>query len=44
VIARIEREPAWIEALARRLGGAVALRADPALPIWGGHVQSTQSR
>ncbi|HEY0269860.1 MAG TPA: ribonuclease [Sphingomonas sp.] len=39
VIARLEREPAWREALARRVGGAIGLRADPALAISAGHVE-----
>jgi ribonuclease G len=39
VIARLEGEAAWREALARRAGGAVALRADPALAISAGHVE-----
>lgn len=32
--------PAWIEQLTMRIGALVALRADPALPISGGHVQA----
>ncbi len=40
VVARIEANPYWLEALARRLGASVALRADPALAIFAGHVQS----
>ncbi|MDP9412621.1 MAG: ribonuclease, partial [Pseudomonadota bacterium] len=39
-VARIEANPDWLEALARRLGAPVALRADPALAIFAGHVQS----
>ncbi len=39
VIARLEREAAWRDALARRIGGTVALRADPALAISAGHVE-----
>ncbi|MEO6432433.1 MAG: ribonuclease [Sphingomicrobium sp.] len=38
VIEAIEAQPAWIEALARQVGGAVALRAEAALGIAGGHV------
>jgi hypothetical protein len=38
VIARLEREGAWLEVLARRTGGAATLRADTLLPISGGHV------
>jgi hypothetical protein len=40
VIARIEENPGWREALSRRLGAPVALRADPALAISAGHVHS----
>ena len=40
VIARIERHPEWIEALARRLGAPVALHAEAGLAISAGHVQS----
>jgi hypothetical protein len=43
VIARIEADAGWTEALARRIGAAVRLRADPALPISGGDVQSAHS-
>ncbi|HLY88576.1 MAG TPA: hypothetical protein VKQ27_06285, partial [Acetobacteraceae bacterium] len=39
VIARIEARPDWIEALARRIGGSIGLRADPALAISAGHVE-----
>lgn len=38
VIARIEANPDWLGALARRTGGAVALRAAPGLAISAGHV------
>jgi hypothetical protein len=31
--------PAWLDALARAVGGAVSLRADPALPISGGYAE-----
>jgi hypothetical protein len=40
VVARIEAEPGWLEALARRLGAPVGLRSDPALAISAGHVHS----
>jgi hypothetical protein len=43
VIALLERNPAWIEELARRVGAAVRLRADPRLAISAGHVQSAFS-
>ncbi len=39
VIARIEARPDWIEALARRTGGSIGLRADPALAISASHVE-----
>lgn len=39
VIERIAAEPAWRAELARRRGGAVGLRADPALSISGGHAE-----
>jgi len=38
VVARLAQETLWIEELGRRLGGAIALRADQNLPIWGGYV------
>ncbi|HEX6377052.1 MAG TPA: ribonuclease [Allosphingosinicella sp.] len=40
VIARIEANPGWTEALAARTGAAVALRPEPSLAIWAGHVHS----
>ena len=39
VIAVIERNPGWLEALARQVGGAVTLRSDPALAISAGHAE-----
>lgn len=39
VIARIEARPDWLDALQTRTGAGFALRADPALPISGGHVE-----
>jgi len=42
VITVLEAHPAWIEALARRAGGAVTLRADASLPISGGDVSATR--
>jgi hypothetical protein len=39
VVARLEAEPDWLEALRRQAGAAVVLQADPALSISGGHVQ-----
>jgi hypothetical protein len=43
VIARLEREAGWTEALARRLGGAVRLQADAQLPMFGAYVHHRQS-
>jgi hypothetical protein len=40
VIAVLETRPEWVEQLARQLGGAVGLRADPALPMSGGHAEN----
>jgi hypothetical protein len=40
VVARLEKNPDWIEALARRVGAPVALQADPSLAISAGHVHS----
>lgn len=40
VIARIGAAPSWIEALARRIGTDIALRAEPGLAISAGHVHS----
>ena len=39
VISVLERNPDWLEMLARQLGGAVTLRADPALAMSGGHAE-----
>ena len=39
VVAAIEAKPHWLEALARQTGGAVGLRADPALPMSGGYAE-----
>jgi L-threonylcarbamoyladenylate synthase len=39
VIAVLERNPAWLEALARQVGGAIGLRADPSIAITGGHAE-----
>jgi hypothetical protein len=40
VTALLEKRQDWLEALARQLGGAIGLRADPALPISGAYVES----
>lgn len=39
VAAVLERRPEWLAALARQRGGAITLRADPALAISGGHAE-----
>jgi len=39
VTAVLERQSDWLEALAAQIGGAVSLRADPALPMFGGHAE-----
>ncbi|MBV8687568.1 MAG: ribonuclease [Alphaproteobacteria bacterium] len=43
VVARLRANPAWIETLAQRVGGAVALREEPAFTTWGGHVHARLS-
>jgi Ribonuclease G/E len=43
VIERIGANPGWTEALSRRIGAAIRLRAEPGLPISGGDVQSAHS-
>ena len=40
VIARIEANPEWRDLLARRIGSAVVLQAEPGLAISAGHVHS----
>jgi hypothetical protein len=39
VVAVLERRPEWLDALARQVGGAVTLRADPMLAISAGHAE-----
>lgn len=39
VVAVLEAKPAWVEALARQIGGSVGLRSDGSLPISAGHVE-----
>ncbi|WP_309662395.1 ribonuclease [Sphingomonas sp.] len=39
VIAVLERNPAWLEALARQVGGTISLRADPSVPISAGDAE-----
>ena len=38
VIARLRAQPDWLETLARRIGGPVALREEPGFPTWRSHV------
>jgi ribonuclease G len=40
VVGILERNPAWIEALATQVGGAVTLRTDASLPIHGAYAQN----
>ena len=37
----LEAHAEWFDALARQLGGAISLRADPTLPISGGYAEAT---
>ena len=39
VIAVLDQNAAWLEALARQVGGGVSLRPDPTLPISAGHAE-----
>jgi hypothetical protein len=39
VVAAIEAKPHWLDALQRQVGGAIALRADPPLPMSGGYAE-----
>jgi hypothetical protein len=39
VIAALEGKPEWLAALSRQVGGAVGLRADPAIPMSGGYAE-----
>lgn len=39
VVAVLEGKPEWLDSLSRQVGGAVGLRADPALPISGGYAE-----
>jgi len=40
VIAVLEHHPAWLDALARQLGGNIGLRADPSLTMSGGYAEN----
>ena len=39
VVAVLEKQASWLDALARQVGGAIGLRADPALPMSGGYAE-----
>lgn len=39
IIALLEQHADWLTSLGRELGGAISLRADPALPISGGYAE-----
>jgi len=39
VVAVLEARADWLSALARQIGGAVSLHAEPSLTIWGGHAE-----
>ena len=39
VIQHLEERPAWLEALASQIGGAVSLRAEPSLTMSGGYAE-----
>ncbi len=40
VIAAFEKNPSWVDDLARQVGGAVELRADASLPMSGGYAEA----
>jgi len=40
IAAVLDAHPDWLEMLARRLGGAISLRADAALPMSGGYAEA----
>ena len=39
LIAQFEKRADWLDALARRVGGVISLRADPTLPMSGGYAE-----
>jgi len=39
IVALLQAQPSWIDALSRQIGGAVELRAEPSLPISGGYAE-----
>ncbi|HEX8262539.1 MAG TPA: ribonuclease, partial [Allosphingosinicella sp.] len=43
VTARLRAEPGWLDALARRIGGPVALREEPGFTTWRSHVHVKRS-
>lgn len=43
VVERLRSNPDWLDTLARRLGGAVALREDPRFTTWQSHVHARPS-
>jgi hypothetical protein len=40
IMAVLQSKPDWLETLGRHVGGAISLRADPALPMSGGYAES----
>ena len=40
IAAVLDAKPDWLDLLARQLGGAASLRADPALPMSGGYAEN----
>jgi hypothetical protein len=43
VIARLRSNPEWLETLARRIAGPVALRDEPGFTTWRSHVHVQHS-
>ena len=41
VVAVLERQTDWIEALGRQIGGSVTLRSEPSLPIHAGYAENS---
>lgn len=41
IIAVLESRAEWLDVLVRQLGGAIGLRADPALPMSGGYAEAS---
>ena len=39
IVALLQAQPTWIDALSTQIGGAVELRAEPSLPISGGYAE-----